>query len=344
MIKVGIIGAGLIGGKRADSLKAFPEKCTLSSVCDVEPEKALSLAARHGASAYDDWRKLLRESAVDAIIIATPNCFLKDIAVFALRKGRHVLCEKPLGRTAGEAADIFFAAQETGKILKTGFNHRHHSAIWEAKRLASEGAVGQIYYIRCVYGHGGRPGYEKEWRANREICGGGELLDQGVHVMDLFRWFMGEFEEAYGRTATYAWNMGVEDNAFALFRTKAGKLAMMHTSWSQWKNKFLFEIFGEKGYLIVDGLGGSYGQERLIIGTRKIGAKGYAGGPPEEKVIEYPGPDISWQEEWREFLSAVEEGREPLGSGYDGLMANRMIEAVYRSDKENKPVLIESET
>jgi predicted dehydrogenase len=238
-----------------------------------------------------------------------------------------------LGRNAGEAEAIWSKAKERGLILKTGFNHRFHPAIRNAKKIVEDGGVGRIYLMRAVYGHGGRPGYDKEWRASRDICGGGELLDQGVHVIDLFRWFMGEFDEVFGRVATFSWNMEVEDNAFAMFRTVSGQTATMHTSWTQWKNKFLFEIIGEKGYLVVDGLGGSYGMERLVIGKRKV-----SGGAPDEEILEFPGPDISWREEMKEFAAAIAGNREPIGSGYDGLMANRLVGAVYESARRNVPV------
>lgn len=343
-IGVGIIGAGLIGNKRAAALSEFPGRSALVAVCDVDGDKARRLAGAYGVEGYENWPDLLARNDVHAVVVATPNCHLPDIAVAALSSGRHVLCEKPLGRNPMEAEKMCSAARQAGRVLKTGFNHRHHPAIWRAGSAAKDGSIGKILNIRCVYGHGGRPGYEKEWRASREICGGGELLDQGVHVVDLFRWFMGDFDKAFGRVRTLFWDMEVEDNAFAMFTTKDDRVAVMHTSWTQWKNRFLFEVHGEKGYLVVDGLGGSYGPERLVIGMRKAGPEGYVGGAPDEEVIEYPGPDVSWREEWGEFLSAVEEKREPLGSGYDGLMANKMIEAVYRSDKADKPVPIGSES
>ena len=125
---------------------------------------------------------------------------------------------------------------------------------------------------------------------------------------------------------------------------------MMHTSWTQWKNKFSFEVFGEKGYLIIDGLGGSYGTEKLKIGKRKtkkinIESKGvnkeeFIGGAPDEEIIQFPGPDISWEEEWKEFICSIKENRVPNGSGQDGLMANRMIEKAYNSSILNKPMKI----
>ena len=346
---IAIIGAGLIGRKRAIAINNF-NNCQLKVITDIIEEKAKDLARELGGEIQTDWQKVIIRDDIDVVVVATPNKFLKPISIAALKNGKHVLCEKPLGQNTKESRDILQAARDSRVILKTGFNHRHHPAIFKAKQLVNHGEIGNIYYIRCIYGHGGRAGYEKEWRADKDLCGGGELLDQGVHVVDLFRWFLGEFEEAFGCINTYFWDTKVEDNAFAFFKTKKGQIAVMHTSWTQWKNKFIFEVFGEKGYLIIDGLGGSYGVERLIIGRRKAEAVDplsknersfkYAGGPPDEELIEFPGPDISWQEEWKEFVSAIKENREPLGSGYDGLMAHRMIEAVYKSAKLNKPVKI----
>jgi predicted dehydrogenase len=346
---VAIIGAGLIGRKRAIAINNS-HNCQIKAISDINEEKAKDLAREFGGEIQTDWQKVIIRDDINVVIVATLNRFLKPISIAALKNGKHVLCEKPLGRNAKESINILQTANNSGVILKAGFNHRHHPAILKARQLVENSKIGDPYYIRCIYGHGGRPGYEKEWRADRNLCGGGELLDQGVHIVDLFRWFLGEFEEVFGQINTYYWNMEVEDNAFAIFKTKKGQIAMMHTSWTQWKNKFIFEVFGEKGYIIVDGMGGSYGVERLIIGRRKVEAVDplsknessfkYAGGSPDEKVIEFPGPDISWQEEWKEFVSAIKENREPLGSGYDGLMANRMIEAVYKSAKLNKPVKI----
>ncbi|NQT81089.1 MAG: Gfo/Idh/MocA family oxidoreductase [Candidatus Aminicenantes bacterium] len=337
---VAIIGAGLIGKKRAAALNST-KSCRLLVTIDVDKSASESVAKEFGGETESDWLKVVNRKEIDIVTVATINKFLAPICISSLRNGKHVLCEKPLGRNTRESEKIIEAATNSKVILKTGFNHRHHPAIFKAKKLVESGAIGNIYYIRCVYGHGGRPGYEKEWRSSKDLCGGGELLDQGVHVVDLFRWFLGELEEVYGKINTFYWNMKVEDNAFAMFKTKKGQVALMHTSWTQWKNKFLFEVFGEKGYLIVDGLGGSYGTEKLIIGKRKYkNHEQFLGGPPDEEIIEFPGPDISWTEEWKELVSAINENREPLGSGNDGLMANKLIEAVYQSAKLNKPVKI----
>jgi len=333
MIRIGIVGAGLIGKKRAEAIASLSENLKVDLVSDIDEEKAGELSRFCGAASCVDWRELTRRDDIDGVIVATPNKFIREIAISALEHGKHVLCEKPLGRNAGEAEAIWSKAKERGLILKTGFNHRFHPAVRTAKKIVVDGGVGKIYLMRAVYGHGGRPGYEREWRASRDLCGGGELLDQGVHVIDLFRWFLGEFDEVFGKVETFYWDMEVEDNAFAMLRTRSAQVATMHTSWTQWKNKFLLEIIGEKGYLVVDGLGGSYGTERLVIGKRKV-----SGGAPDEEIIEFPGPDISWREELKEFASAIMENREPIGSGYDGVMANRLVGAVYESARRNAPV------
>lgn len=341
IIRVGIIGCGLIGNKRAAVIKNDPSS-VLCSTSDVTVINAAVLLKQcgEGGRACRDSLDMLNEEKLDAVVVATPNKYLKKISLLALQRRIHVLCEKPLGRNTWESERMVKVAKKSGVILKTGFNHRYHPAIWKAHELVTNGAIGPIYFIRCIYGHGGRPGYEKEWRASKDICGGGELLDQGVHVVDLFRWFLGDFEEAFGYTPTYFWKMEVEDNAFALFKTLRGQVASMSTSWTQWKNRFTFEIVGEAGYLIIEGLGGSYGTEKLTIGKRPQKEQKYIGGVPDEEVIIFDGPDISWDLEWKEFVQAIHESREPLGSGRDGLEANRMLAAVYRSAQEKRMVKI----
>jgi predicted dehydrogenase len=331
---VAIIGAGLIGNKRAAALSAFGD-FKLKVVADINKDSAEKLAGQFGAEASTDWHNVIERPDVDFVIISTSNNHLAPISIAAMKNKKHVLCEKPLGRNIDEAESMVSSAKQNGVILKTGFNHRCHPAIAKAKQLAEKGEIGKLMILRCRYGHGGRPGYEKEWRASREICGGGELLDQGVHVADLFRWFAGDFSECFGWTKTCFWNMEVEDNAFAMFKNSAGVVATMHTSWTQWKNLFSLEIFGDLGYLIIEGLGGSYGVETL-----KVGRRNPKGGAPDEQIEQFPGPDISWQLEWEEFTRAVNENRQPVGNGIDGLLANRMIEAVQRSEVDKKVVEI----
>lgn len=331
-INVAIVGCGLIGKKRANALKQFGN-CRLVAAADINEAVLKDFGMTFGCETHTNWQNLVARDDVDAVVIATVNKHLLPISDAAFKNKKHVLCEKPLGRNYEESRLMVESAKGNDVILKTGFNHRHHPAVTEAKRLLDAGAIGDIIFIRCRYGHGGRPGYDKEWRADSDLCGGGELLDQGVHVVDLFRWLAGDFDEAFGYVPTYFWDMKVEDNAFAMFRKNNGVVATMHTSWTQWKNLFSFEIFGRDGYLIIDGLGGSYGTETLKVGTRNK-----EGGAPTEEVFEFHGEDVSWINEWREFISAIEQKREPLGSGWDGLQANKMIGAVYLAAENGRVV------
>jgi predicted dehydrogenase len=299
-------------------------------VCDIDAVKVNSFAKEFGCEAETSWEAVVRRRDVDIVCNAAINSVLETITLAALNNGKHVLCEKPLGRNVAEAEKMVRAAVENGTVLKTGFNHRYHLAIREAKRFYDEGQIGDCLTVRARYGHGSRPGMEKEWRSSKELCGGGELLDQGVHVIDLIRWFAGEIREVYGKAETLFWDIDVEDNAFAILKTDRSVRASFHVSWTNWRNVFSFEVSGTKGYLSVQGIGGSYGPETLEVGFWKE-----QGGRPDIQLFEYTGTDESWSRERAYFTTAILEHREPLGSGNDGLMANRVVEALYQSSQKN---------
>jgi predicted dehydrogenase len=205
-----------------------------------------------------------------------------------------------------------------------GFNHRFHRAFRKAREIFESGALGEMMFIRGRYGHGGRPGYEREWRADPRRSGGGELLDQGSHLIDLARWFLGDFENVRGAACTYFWDMPVEDNAFLLLETAIGQVAFLHASWTEWKNTFSFEICGRHGKLEISGLGGSYGTERLAY-YRMLPQMG----PPETSAWEYPMADDSWETEFAEFVEDIRAGRQPEPGLLDAQAALRIVERVY---------------
>jgi len=321
-LNVAIIGCGLIGRKRGAALAG----ARLALCCDVEISRAAALAAGYaGAEATADWRAAAAHPGIDLVVAATTHDMLPAIALEAARAGKHVLIEKPGARRACELDAVAEAARATGALVHVGFNHRYHRAFRKAREIFDSGATGPLMFIRGRYGHGGRVGYEREWRADPAISGGGEMIDQGVHLIDLARWFLGDFSRVTGRAPTYFWKMPAEDNAFLLLETAAGQIAFLHASWTEWKNLFSFEICGRTGKLEISGLGGSYGTERLTF--YKMSPEM---GPPETTAWEFPMADDSWEAEAAEFLEDIRLNRQPRPGIADAQAALRIAERVYR--------------
>lgn len=322
-MNIGIIGCGLIGAKRADSLGSHRLVC----VTDLRADRAEKLAVRHGARVAADWRELVADAGLDAVIVATTHDQLAAMTLASVEAGRHVLAEKPGALHAGELEAIAEAARRNHRTVRIGFNHRFHPAVRKAREIIAGGQPGPLMFIRGRYGHGGRIGYETEWRANEGVSGGGEAIDQGVHLVDLSRWFLGDFTGVAGCAPTFFWNMAVEDNAFFQLRTAAGQVAWLHASWTEWKNLFCLEIYGKFAKLQVDGLGGSYGTEKLTY-FKMLPQMG----PPETTVFEFPGSDASWRLEFDDFVGAT-EGRPSDGCTIEEAMAALRIAQQIRTNR-----------
>jgi predicted dehydrogenase len=320
-VNVGIIGCGLIGGTRARHLAgARLTHCVDTDAARARATAALAPGCAHGT----DWHSPLRDPDLDAVIVATPHDLLAEITRAALLAGVHVLVEKPAARRAEELEDLAELAAKHDLRVRVGFNHRYHRAFRDARRLVDSGALGPLMFARARYGHGGRPGLEREWRAQPERSGGGELIDQGVHLIDLARWFLGEFADVDGFAHTYFWDMPVEDNGFLLLKTACAQVAFLHASCTEWRNLFSFELYGRQGKLEVSGLGGSYGIERLAWYRNLPG-----GGPPETTIREYPMADDSWTVEMAEFIQDIEQGREPAPGLADAVAALDVVARIY---------------
>ena len=319
-----IIGCGLIGRKRAAALPPG----TLTVCCDIDAGRAAQLAAPYRAHPLTDWREAVRREDVDAVFVATTHDLLAAIATEAASAGKHVLVEKPGARKSAELDPLVEAALRTGALVRVGFNHRFHRALRKAREIFESGALGEMMYVRGRYGHGGRVGYEKEWRAVPEISGGGELIDQGAHLIDLSRWFLGDFIRARGTIRTFFWNMPVEDNGFLLLETEGGQVAFLHAGWTEWKNLFSLEIAGRVGKIEINGLGGSYGTERIT--WYKMSPEM---GPPETLAWEYPMADDSWQSENAAFFEDIRLKRQPDPGIADAQAALRIVEQVYREEQ-----------
>lgn len=332
MYKVGIVGAGFIGRKRAEIAGAHPDT-EVALVYDVQDQVAAEFATEYGAKVASSWEELIAAD-LDIVAVATTHDALAAISTAALSAGKHVLCEKPMGRNPAEGRMAVEAAERSGRVLKAGYNHRYHPSIQKIYEVCTAGEIGPLMSIRGRYGHGGRPGYDREWRAIPEKAGGGELLDQGAHLIDLAKWLLGDFAEVKGYVETHFWDMKpLEDNAFGLFRTDEGQIASLHVSWTQWKNLFSFEVFGRDGYVSAEGLGRSYGPEHAIVGRRNP-----KGGAPDIERFDYPEEDRSWQLEWADFLRGIAGSGAPYSSGAEALQTLEWIYRLYRASAEGRAV------
>jgi predicted dehydrogenase len=322
-IGVAIVGCGLIGRKRAAAVSG----ARVVACADANAARAEELACQHpGCVASSDWSTVLSRSEVTAVIIATPHDTLAEVTRAAITAGKHVLVEKPAARHVSELRPLAALAERAGVIVHVGFNHRYHRAFRQARQLVDSGALGPLMFLRARYGHGGRPGYDREWRADPGRSGGGELIDQGVHLIDLARWFLGEFVRVEGVARTYFWDMLVDDNAFLLLRTAGEQVAWLHASCTEWKNTFSFELYGKDGKLHVEGLGGSYGTERLAY-YRMLPSMG----PPETTIWEYPMADDSWMVELGEFIEDIRRGRPSAAGLADAIAALEVVDRIYKA-------------
>ena len=321
---IGIIGCGLIGQKRSKALGDG----RLLACADINEAKAKIVAGNSGAKVFTDWRELLALPEIEIVIIATLHDSLAEITLAAVEAGKHILVEKPAARSTAELKPVIVAAEKHGVKVHVGFNHRYHRALLKAKEIVDSGELGELMFIRARYGHGARIGYDKEWRANPVLSGGGELIDQGPHLIDLSRWFLGDFTEVQGFAHTYYWDMPVDDNGFMILKTPTQQVAFLHASCTEWKNMFSMEIYGRDGKLDISGLGGSYGVERLTH-YKMLPEMG----PPETTSWEFPMADNSWDVEIADFYDDIRLNRLnrlPASGLGDAYAALKIIEQIYK--------------
>lgn len=331
MLKVGIIGYGKVGKIRHECVRKHP--CLeLVSVCDVK-----EVQVEEGVQLYSDYKVLL-DTPLDIVFVCTYNCFIPEISIEAIRRGIHVFSEKPPGRTLEDVEAIAAMANEHPDVkVKFGFNHRYHEAIKEAKAIVDSGRLGKVIWMRGVYGKAGGSEYEYNWRNNCDLSGGGILIDQGIHMLDLFRCFSGEYDEVKSFVGNSYWKVDVEDNVFAILRNnRNGQTAMIHSSSTQWRHKFLLEIYMEKGYLEIDGILSStktYGRETLKIARCIFDDKGCPLPNPQENMTYYEN-DNSWMDEIDEFVKCIEEDKAVLNGGVeDAVKTMDLVQRIYNEDK-----------
>ena len=323
-MNVAIIGAGIIGRKRA---LALPKNVNLAIVCDVDKKKADTLAGEFRCQSQTDWKKIIADPKIHAIIISTTNNYLSIIGEAAILFGKHILVEKPGARDSKELGKIAKAYRKKKVVVMFGFNHRYHPAIAMAKQIIDSKKYGNIMFIRARYGHGGRLGYEKEWRFDKKIAGGGELLDQGSHLIDLVNFFCGKMDNISGLTSRFYWRSQLEDSAFFILSNKKGQVAHLSATCCEWKNIFSLEIMLRAAKIQVDGLGRSYGREKLTLYKRRPEM-----GPSDVEEILFEEKDVSWEIENNLFFERIKKKSYSDENIQDTLYVLQTLEKLYKKN------------
>ena len=346
-MRLGLIGCGIIGAMRASAIAKLPG-FRLVAVADADAARARTVADRFRAAVEPDWRGLVRRDDLDAVIVSTPPPLHAPMCIEALERGKHVLCEKPLARSPAECRLILEAAERPGRLLATRFNYRFYPAIVKAREILDSGLIGDLDHIRSYTGHPGGSEFTHPWVHDVDVMGGGALVDNGIHTIDLTRYFLGEVSEVKGFTTGNVWGFaGCEDNAFALLKSPVGKVASLHASWTEWRGyRWAIEIYGTRGCVRasyppmltqavwVDRPGGARRRRVHIF--------------PVFQVIErLRSPHWtacqSFVLELKAFSRAIAGEKTEIALGRDGLRAVEIAHAVYSSAPDGAPIALSAD-
>jgi 1,5-anhydro-D-fructose reductase (1,5-anhydro-D-mannitol-forming) len=325
MIKCAIIGYGKMGRIRASAIAASGKGEVVAVYDSVAPQDAPGCVVGDESAIIDD-------PSIDAVFICTPNYRIVPLCKQALAAGKHVFSEKPPAFNAAQVEEVRAVEKASGKKLMYGFNHRHHGSIKKMKEIVDSGNMGKILWMRGRYGKEVDEAYFRGWRADPKLAGGGIMLDQGIHMLDLFLHFAGDFDEIHSLVSNLFWETpGLEDNVFAIMRNReSGVCASLHSTMTQWRYLFSLEVFLERGALVLNGLktsSGVYGDEDLAIKHNDLErARGQF--ESEEHIIYHT--DTSWVTEVDQFFISINDGGPiKLGNSLDALRLMQAMDRIY---------------
>jgi len=326
ILKVGIAGYGVVGKKRKKILDNIPG-IDVVAVSDKNPKnRILSKKIKF----FNDYKKLFKEN-LDILFVSLPNKYAADATIQAIRNKINVFCEKPPARNINELKKVLKEFKKKNQLkLKYGFNHRYHDSIILTKKIIESRRYGQLVNLKGLYGKSKIISFAGQWRSNKSIAGGGILLDQGIHLLDIMRFFCGEFKEIKSLVNNNYWKYKVEDNAYVIMRSHKNVVAMVHSTATQWQHQFRIEITLEKALINLSGiLSGSktYGNERIEIQPKFLKNK-------NNKIIKFQ-KDFSWEREIKEYISCVRNNKKIYnGNIYDAIAVMKMIDTIYKSDNK----------
>jgi UDP-N-acetylglucosamine 3-dehydrogenase len=320
-----IIGAGKFAEKRANVIsKGLARKAELKAIVDIDIEKAKGLAKKCGGEAFSDYRKILDRDDIDSVIVATPNKFHCEISKAFLDAGKNVLCEKPVTKTVEEAQILVEAAKKSKGFFKTGSNHWYFPNVQKAKELLDQKKIGKLIFARGWIGNNGKY-VQKSWFWDKDMSGGGTFLDNGCHIMDIFRWLLGEVSECKGYTLNNVWPTELEDTGFALYKTIDNKVFFLQSSWVEWSGYMYMEFYGTDGFIFVD----SRFHNTVTVGNQD----GY-----NETFDFSSAPPVSHKMELLDFIEKIGNKVQPSPGAYDGMRVVQMVHALYEASKTDKTV------
>lgn len=341
-MRFGLIGAGGIGKVRAKAL-ASTAGCELVAIADVDEARARALATTPGASIYPDYQPMLADERVEAIVVSTPPQFHEEIVIAALESGRHVLCEKPLANTLDACRRMVEAARQAKKTLATGFNHRYFPAVQFVKQTLESGLIGELDHVRAFAGHTGLDQFGAEWMYDQKIIGGGALMDNGIHIIDLTRYLLGDIVEVYGIATSNVWKLGLsEDNGCAILHGANGKYATLQATWTEWKGyRFYLEAYGSKG------MARAYYAPMFSMavfmnetgGARRRKRNFYPQNILEEKLFGWQlTAEKTFRQEFADFVRLCAGQPGIIADGFSGFRAVEIANAIYSCSKEQQKV------
>ena len=324
-IKIGIIGFGKMGQIRALAI----EKSKLANIQLIYDEIQLPSSVKYNIAPTAD--TLINSPEIDALFICTPNHLNKLLTHQALLAGKHVFCEKPPAFNAQEVIEIIKAEEKSGKKLMYGFNHRHHDSIQYMQKLVESQEFGNVLWLRGRYGKSVDKSFFNTWRSKKELAGGGILLDQGIHMLDLFNMFGGSYDIVKSVVSNLYWQLDIEDNVFSIYKnSKNGIVASLHSTMTQWRHLFSLEVFFEKGYMVLNGLkttSGTYGDEKLSIAKNRSSAP--AATWEDEEHITFHN-DNSWESEVNHFIKAIRENKSiGVGTSKQAWELMKLVDLTY---------------
>jgi len=358
ILQVGIVGYGVVGQRRRYFIDRHPALNTVA-VCDVRFQKGGSMVdgakikytynllenqahakkltgkTGDGVQYFNNYSDMIEQCNLDILFVCVPNYLAPEVTITGLGNNLHVFCEKPPGRTVDDMKRVISVEKKHSDLkLKYGFNHRYHGSVKKTKEIIDSNKYGDIINFRGVYGKSSIVPFTGQWRAEKKYSGGGILLDQGIHMLDMFRYFCGDFEEVKSFVSNGYWGHNVEDNAYALMRDMKGRIAFIHSSATQWQHSFRLEITLEKAFLELSGIlsgSKSYGEEKLLIVPKQ--EESINGSLSEERIQFLE--DNSWKDEIAEFVDLIINNNPVIqGNSYDALKVMELVHQIYEADEK----------